>query len=44
LISPLRFTNDETHFASWATRQAGGFTDAQIAIIESVVAPLARAA
>jgi adenylate cyclase len=44
LISPLRFTFGEIHFASWATRQAGGFTDAQIATIETVVAPLARVA
>jgi adenylate cyclase len=44
VVSPLRFTNDEVHFVSWATRQPGGFTDAEIAVIESVVAPLARVA
>ena len=44
VLSPLRFTNDEVHFASWATRQPGGFTDAEIAVIESVAAPLARVA
>jgi adenylate cyclase len=44
LLSPLRFTNGEIHFASWATRQPGGFTDAEIAAIDGVVAPLARVA
>jgi len=44
VISPLRFTNDEIHFASWATRQPGGFTDAQIEAITALVAPLARVA
>jgi adenylate cyclase len=44
LISPLHFTNGATHFASWATQQAGGFTDANIATIESVVSPLTRVA
>ncbi|MGA2895327.1 MAG: adenylate/guanylate cyclase domain-containing protein [Xanthobacteraceae bacterium] len=44
VISPFRFTNDQVHFASWATRQPGGFTDAEMAIIESVTAPLARVA
>ena len=31
VVSPLRFTNGEIHFASWATLQPGGFTDAEIA-------------
>ena len=44
VVSPLRFTNGEIHFASWSTRQPGGFTDTEIAAIESVVAPLARVA
>ena len=44
VISPLAFTNGDIHFASWATRQPGGFTDAEIAIIESIAAPLARVA
>jgi adenylate cyclase len=44
VISPLSFTNGDIHFASWATRQAGGFTDAQMSVIESIVAPLARVA
>jgi adenylate cyclase len=44
VITPLHFTNGEIHFASWATRQAGGFTDAEMAIVESIAAPLARVA
>jgi adenylate cyclase len=44
MVSPLRFTNSDLHFASWATRQPGGFTDTEIAAIESVVNPLARVA
>ena len=44
VVTPLRFTNDQVHFASWSTRQPGGFTDAEIAVIESIAAPLARVA
>jgi adenylate cyclase len=44
MVSPLRFTNGEIHFASWATRQQGGFTDAEIAALDSIVDPLARVA
>jgi adenylate cyclase len=44
LASPLFFTNGEIHVATWTTRQLGGFTDAQLAGIETVVAPLARIA
>jgi adenylate cyclase len=44
LVSPLHFTNGEIHFASWATRQPGGFTDQNILAIESMVTPLARVA
>jgi adenylate cyclase len=42
LVSPLIFTNGEVHVATWSTRQGGGFTEAQLAGIENVVAPLAR--
>jgi adenylate cyclase len=42
LASPLIFTNSEIHVATWTTRQPGGFTEAQLAGIETVVAPLAR--
>ena len=44
LASPLPFTDGTVHVVSWATREAGGFTDAQIAGLEAVVAPLARVA
>ncbi len=44
VVSPLHFTNGEIHFASWATRQPGGFTDADIAAIDAIVGPLARVA
>jgi adenylate cyclase len=44
VITPLRFTNDAIHFASWSTKQAGGFTDAEIAVVASLAAPLARVA
>jgi adenylate cyclase len=44
VISPLAFSNGDIHFASWATCQAGGFTDAQMSVIESIVAPLSRVA
>ena len=42
LASPLFFTDGAIHVATWTTRRPGGFTDAQIAGIEAVVAPLAR--
>jgi adenylate cyclase len=42
---PLRFTfNDEVHAAVWSTARPGGFTDAHLAAIRSVVPPLARVA
>ena len=44
LAVPLFFASGGVHGATFATRQPGGFTDAQIAAIESVVAPLARVA
>jgi adenylate cyclase len=44
LATPLIFTNDSVHVATWSTRQVGGFTDAQIAGIETIVKPLARVA
>jgi adenylate cyclase len=43
--TPLRFTfNGEVHVAVWSTERPGGFDDAHIAAIRSVVAPLARVA
>jgi len=44
VVSPLPFTNGDIHFASWATRQPGGFSAAQFSAIESVVMPLTRVA
>lgn len=44
VITPLAFSNGEIHFASWATRQPGGFSDDEIAIVESLSPPLARVA
>jgi adenylate cyclase len=42
LVSPLVFTNGEVHAVTWATLSPVGFTDAQLAGIETIVAPLAR--
>ena len=42
LAFPLLFCNGEVHVATWATRQRGGFTDAQRTALEMVAAPLAR--
>lgn len=44
LAAPLRFINGEIHAASFTTRQAGGFTPAQIAGLEAILIPLARVA
>ena len=44
VVSPLHFTNGEIHFAAWATQQPGGFTDEEVDVIRSIVAPLARVA
>jgi adenylate cyclase len=44
VLAPLNFTNGEIHFASWATKQPDGFTDAQIAALDAVTMPLARVA
>ena len=42
VVAPLHFSGGEVHFSSWATRQPGGFTDAEIEAIQSLIAPLAR--
>jgi adenylate cyclase len=42
LATPLVFTDGAIHVATWTTRQPGGFSEAQIAGIEAVIAPLAR--
>jgi adenylate cyclase len=44
LAVPLRFTNGEIHSASFTTRQAGGFSQAQIGALETILPPLARVA
>ncbi len=44
VVSPLHFTDGEFHTASWATRQPGGFSDADIAFIDFIIAPLTRVA
>ena len=44
LATPLIFTDGSVHVATWSTQQAGGFTNAQIAGIETIVTPLARVA
>jgi adenylate cyclase len=42
--APLFFSNGEIHVATWITRREGGFSDADIAAIETILAPLARVA
>jgi adenylate cyclase len=44
LASPLFFTDGSIQVATWATDHADGFSDAHIAGIEAIVAPLARVA
>src|SRR5262249_45528638 len=44
LATPLIFTDDSIHIATWSTRQPGGFTDAQLAGLEAVITPFARVA
>jgi adenylate cyclase len=44
VVSPLRFTNGDIHFASWATLQPGGFSDAEIAGLDAIIMPLTRVA
>jgi adenylate cyclase len=44
LVSPLRFTNGDIHFASWATKQPGGFAESEIAALDAIVVPLTRVA
>ncbi len=42
LATPLFFTDGAVHVATWTTQQPGGFSDAELAGLESVIAPLAR--
>jgi adenylate cyclase len=39
---PLFFTDGAVHASSWTTRQAGGFSDDQLAALRAIVTPLAR--
>ncbi len=42
LAAPLHMSDGVIHVATWTTREPGGFTEAEIAGIESILAPLAR--
>ena len=44
LAAPLHFSDGSIHLTTWATRQPGGFSDAQLAALEAVFAPFARVA
>ncbi|MGC1888551.1 MAG: hypothetical protein WA709_21075, partial [Stellaceae bacterium] len=44
LALPLVFTDGAIHAVTCTTQQAGGFTDAQIAGLETIITPLARVA
>ncbi len=44
LASPLLFIDGEIQLATWTTRQPGGFTDSQMAALDSIIPPLARVA
>ena len=42
--SPLVFTDEDVHAAIWTTREPQGFTEEQMAGLETIVKPLARVA
>ncbi|MGB9647999.1 MAG: hypothetical protein WCB44_23195, partial [Stellaceae bacterium] len=44
LALPLVFTDGAIHAVTCTTQQAGGFTDAQMAGLETIITPLARVA
>ena len=44
LALPLFYSNGEIHVASWSSAAPGGFTDAAVAALERIAAPLARVA
>lgn len=44
LASPLIFTDGSVHVATWSTKEPGGFTDEQVAAIETIAAPFTRVA
>jgi adenylate cyclase len=39
---PMPFLDGSTHATSWVTRQTGGFSDDDITVIRTIMAPLAR--
>ncbi|MBR1125209.1 adenylate/guanylate cyclase domain-containing protein [Bradyrhizobium lablabi] len=39
---PVPFTDGAVNASSWTTRQAGGFTDEQLAALRAIIRPLAR--
>jgi adenylate cyclase len=43
-VTPLRFLTAEIHAATWTTAAPHGFSEAEIAAIETIVPPLARLA
>jgi adenylate cyclase len=43
-VAPLEFISGEVHGASFSTRRAGGFTDAELAALRRVLPPLTRVA
>ena len=44
LALPLRYLNDDVHAASFATRQPGGFSEAQVAALAALMPPFSRVA
>ena len=44
LAVPLRFLSGEVHAATFATRRAGGFTDAEVAALRRLLPPFTRVA
>ena len=42
VAAPLRFVNGEVHAATFATRRAGGFRDAELAALRRLLAPFTR--
>ncbi|MBI1777728.1 MAG: adenylate/guanylate cyclase domain-containing protein [Proteobacteria bacterium] len=44
LATPLFFSNGEIHLATWTTREPAGFTEAELAALDAILAPLTRVA
>ena len=42
VASPLLFSNGAVHGVTWTTRRPGGFSDADIAALETIIKPLTR--